>query len=55
MLGNVLMWDKAQGTWRAAGDRVLALHPGSALAKKSEKSDKTDKAAKEKLEQRLKA
>ena len=40
MLGNVLMWDKAQGTWRAAGDRVLALHPGSALAtKKSEPKD----------------
>jgi ATP-dependent helicase HrpA len=31
MLGNVLMWDPKLGAWRGAGDRQLAVHPGSAL------------------------
>ncbi len=31
MLGNVLMWDAKQKGYRGAGDRLLAVHPGSAL------------------------
>jgi ATP-dependent helicase HrpA len=31
MLGNVLLWDAKQKGYRAAGDRLLAVHPGSAL------------------------
>jgi len=31
MLGNVLMWDRTQRAWRGAGERLLQLHPGSAL------------------------
>lgn len=31
MLGNVLMWDVKAGAYRGAGNRELAVHPGSAL------------------------
>ena len=31
MLGNVLHWDPEQKAYRGAGDRLLTVHPGSAL------------------------
>ena len=40
MLGNVLMWDLKTGAYRGAGNRELAVHPGSAL-----RSRETPKAA----------
>ncbi|HAT09787.1 MAG TPA: ATP-dependent RNA helicase HrpA, partial [Planctomycetes bacterium] len=36
MIGNVLMWDAKLGTYRAGGDRQLAVHPGSALRARSQ-------------------
>ncbi len=36
MLGNVLMWDAAQKSYRAAGNRLLAIHPGSALRQRGD-------------------
>ncbi len=36
MLGNVLMWDAAQKSYRAAGNRLLAVHPGSALRQRGD-------------------
>jgi ATP-dependent helicase HrpA len=35
MLGNVVMWDVKAGAYRGAGNRELAVHPGSALRQRN--------------------
>jgi len=44
MIGNVLMWDVKLGTYRAAGDRQLAIHPGSALRQRENSKTANSKA-----------
>jgi ATP-dependent helicase HrpA len=44
MLGNVLMWDKAAACYKGAGDRQLAVHPGSALRAVQDEAERAERA-----------
>ena len=41
MLGNVLLWDAKLGSYRGAGNRELAVHPGSALRARDNREPRT--------------